>query len=55
MARIQRSVRRRVGDKTYYQYRIIVSSKILSELKWDEGTEISIRILKKKLVVEKTN
>lgn len=46
-------INRKVGDKEYYKYELIVSPDIIKTLGWDEKHELRAKARNGKLVIEK--
>jgi hypothetical protein len=51
--KLQKQVSRKVGDKEYSKWVLVLPSSIIKKLGWKEGTELSARTDKKKMVVER--
>lgn len=41
---LQKNVNRRVGDTTYYSWRVTLPSEKVEELGWEEGTELEATV-----------
>ena len=50
--KLQKQTSRKIGNKEYSKYVIIIPSEAIKELKWKEGEEIKSKIDLKKLVIE---
>lgn len=53
MARLQKQVSRKVKDKEYSKYVLIIPSKEIREAGFKEGEELKIKVKNKKIVIEK--
>jgi len=51
--RLQKQLSRKVGDKEYAKYVIVIKPKIIEELGWKDGEEFEAEVKKGKLVIEK--
>lgn len=51
--KLQKHLSRKVDDKTYYKYVIVVPSNLIEQLNWKDETEIKGTIQKGKLIIEK--
>ncbi len=50
---LQKQLSRKVGDKEYAKYVIVIKSKYIEELGWKEGEELEAEVKKDKLIIEK--
>ena len=51
--KLQKQVSRKVGDKEYPKYVLVIPPKIVEEAKFKEGEELEAEIKNGKLVIEK--
>jgi len=50
--KLQSQVSRKVGDKEYKKFWIVIPQKLLKKLKWKIGQELKGNIKKGKLIIE---
>lgn len=50
---LQKQLSKKVGDKEYVKYVIVVPPKLIEKLGWKGGEELEAKIKKDKLVIEK--
>ena len=50
---LQKQLSRKVGDKEYAKYVIVIKPKIIKKLGWKDGEELDAEIKGDKLVIEK--
>ena len=55
MARLQKQLSRKVGDKEYAKYVIVTPPEKIKAVKFMEGEELSIKTYKDKLIIEQLN
>lgn len=51
--KLQSQVSRKVGDTEYLKSWIVISNKILKDLKWKSGQELDTEIKSGKLIIKK--
>ena len=51
--KLQEQLSRKIGNKTYSKFVLVVSSKLVKQLHWRNGTEITTEIKKGKLVLKR--
>jgi len=51
--KLNKRVNRVVGDTTYYKYSITIPKKYVDDLKWNEKTELKMKMSGKKITIEK--
>jgi len=49
---IQKQISRKIGEKEYEKFFIVVSPKIIKELKWKKGDVLDPKIENGKLIIE---
>ncbi len=49
----QKSKSRQRGDKSYFQYKITLPIWALKETKWDENTELELKVIDGKIIISK--
>jgi antitoxin component of MazEF toxin-antitoxin module len=49
--RLQKHVTRKVGDKEYAKYVVVIPPEHIDELEWKEGQELEPEVKGKKLVI----
>ena len=54
MAKIQRVKAYDYKDHSIYKYRLNISSDIIEELEWKEGTEVELKVKNNKLEISKS-
>ncbi len=50
---LQKQLSKKIGDKEYAKYVIVVPPKLIEQLKWKGGDELEAEIKDKKLIIEK--
>ncbi len=50
---LQKQLSKRIGDKEYSKYVIVVPSKLIEKLGWKGNEELEAEIKKGKLIIEK--
>jgi len=50
---LQKQLSKKIGDKEYSKYVIVVPPKMVEELGWKAGEELEAEIKNKKLIIEK--
>lgn len=50
---LQKQLSKKIGDKEYAKYVIVISPKMVEELGWKAGEELEAEIKKDKLIIEK--
>ncbi len=50
---LQKQLSKKVGDKEYAKYVIVIPSKLVEELGWKVGGELEAEVKKGKLIIEK--
>ena len=50
---LQKQLSRKVGNKEYAKYVIVIKPKYIEELGWKEGEELEAEVKKDKLIIEK--
>jgi bifunctional DNA-binding transcriptional regulator/antitoxin component of YhaV-PrlF toxin-antitoxin module len=50
--KLQKQLSRKVKNKEYVKWVIVLPSKLVKKLKWKEGQEIEVEIKKKKLILK---
>ena len=50
---LQKQLSKKIGDKEYAKWVIVVPPKIVEKLGWEAGEELEAEIKKDKLVIEK--
>jgi len=51
--RINKRINRREGKNVWYKYGITIPNSVMSELDWDEETQVNIEVKNKKIVISK--
>jgi len=51
--RLQKQLSKKIGDKEYAKYVIVVPPKVIERLGWNDGEELEAEIKGTKLVIEK--
>ncbi len=51
--KLQSQISRKVGDTEYLKSWVVVSNKILKDLKWKSGQELDAEVKEGKLIVKK--
>ncbi len=51
--RLQKQLSKKIGDKEYAKYVIVVPPKTIDKLKWKEGEELEAEVKGDKLIIEK--
>lgn len=51
--RLQKQLSRKVGDKEYAKYVIVIKSKYVEKLGWKDGEELEAEVKKGKLIIER--
>jgi bifunctional DNA-binding transcriptional regulator/antitoxin component of YhaV-PrlF toxin-antitoxin module len=49
--RLQKHLSRKVGNKEYTKYQVVIPSEHIEELGWEEGQELEPEVKGKKLVI----
>jgi len=49
---IQKQISRKIGDKEYEKYMIVVAPKIIKQLGWKQGDKLNPKIVEDKLVIK---
>ncbi len=50
---LQKQLSKKVGDKEYSKYVIVVPSKLIEKLGWEGNEELEAEVKKGKLIIEK--
>ncbi len=50
---LQKQLSKRIGDKDYSKYVIVIPSKLIEKLGWKGNEELEAEIKDKKLIIEK--
>ena len=50
---LQKQLSKKIGDKEYAKYVIVVPPKLVEELGWKAGEELEAEVKKDKLIIEK--
>lgn len=50
--RLQKRIGRKLEDKTYYKYEVVIPTKDIEKLGWEEGEELKRTIKGKRLILE---
>lgn len=53
MVRLQKQLSRKVGDKIYPKYVIVIPPKVVKEAGFKEGQELQLEIDKGKIIIKK--
>lgn len=51
--RLQKQLSRRVGDKDYAKYVLVIKPSLIEKLGWKDGQELEAEVKGDKLVIEK--
>jgi len=51
--RLQKQLSKRVGEKEYAKYVIVIPPKTIDKLGWKEGEELEAEVKKDKLIIER--
>jgi len=49
--RISKRINRREGENIWYKYGITIPNSVMSELDWDETTQVNIEAKNRKIVI----
>lgn len=52
MVKLQKQLSRKVGDKEYVKYVIVIPSKVIEKVGFKEGQEIKIKTVKGKIILK---
>ena len=50
---LQKQLSKKVGDKEYSKYVLVIPPSIIEKIKWKGGDELSIEIKEEKLIINK--
>jgi bifunctional DNA-binding transcriptional regulator/antitoxin component of YhaV-PrlF toxin-antitoxin module len=50
---LQKQVSRKVGDRKYPKYMVVIPPKTIMELGWEQGDELTAQVAKGKLIITK--
>ena len=50
---LQKQLSKKIGDKEYAKYVIVIPPKMVNELGWKAGEELEAEVKKGKLIIEK--
>ena len=50
---LQKQLSKKIGDKEYAKYVIVVPPKLIEKLGWKAGQELEAEVIKDKLIIEK--
>ena len=51
--KINKRINRREGKNVWYKYGITIPNSVMSELDWDEETQVNIEVKNKKIVISR--
>jgi len=51
--RLQKQLSRKVGDKEYAKYVLVIKPKTIEKLGWKDGEELEAEVKGKKLIIER--
>lgn len=54
VVKLQRSVNRQVGDKTYYKWQVVLPAEVVEELGWKAGDELTAEAVDDELVLRQS-
>ena len=53
--KLQKQLSRKVGNITYPKYLVVIPPKVVKEAGWKEGTELSVDVKEKKIILKPKN